>query len=69
MANPRAGQPAEPDDLVDLPHLVTAYYSIEPDPDDVAQGQPVGSRITTVLNAARARVPSAPPTKTAASSR
>lgn len=37
MAHPRAGQPAQPDDLVDLPHLVTAYYSIQPDPDDPAQ--------------------------------
>jgi phosphoglucomutase len=37
MAHPRAGQPAQPEDLVDLPHLVTAYYSIRPDPDDVAQ--------------------------------
>lgn len=37
VAKPRAGQPAQPEDLVDLPHLVTAYYSIEPDPDDVAQ--------------------------------
>lgn len=37
VANPRAGQPAQPEDLVDLPHLVTAYYSIEPDPDDLAQ--------------------------------
>jgi phosphoglucomutase len=37
MAHPRAGQPALPEDLVDLPHLITAYYSIEPDPDDVAQ--------------------------------
>lgn len=37
MANPRAGQPAQPEDLVDLPHLVTAYYTITPDPDDVAQ--------------------------------
>ncbi|MBV9723500.1 MAG: alpha-D-glucose phosphate-specific phosphoglucomutase, partial [Mycobacterium sp.] len=35
--NPRAGQPAQPEDLVDLPHLVTSYYTIEPDPDDVAQ--------------------------------
>jgi phosphoglucomutase len=35
--NPRAGQLAQPEDLVDLPHLVTLYYSIEPDPDDVAQ--------------------------------
>ncbi|MGO9224129.1 phosphoglucomutase (alpha-D-glucose-1,6-bisphosphate-dependent) [Mycobacterium sp.] len=37
VANPRAGQPAQPGDLVDLPHLVTAYYSVEPDPGDVAQ--------------------------------
>ncbi|HUB55981.1 MAG TPA: phosphoglucomutase (alpha-D-glucose-1,6-bisphosphate-dependent) [Mycobacterium sp.] len=37
VANPRAGQPAQPEDLVDLPHLVTSYYSIEPDADDVAQ--------------------------------
>ncbi|WP_293003135.1 phosphoglucomutase (alpha-D-glucose-1,6-bisphosphate-dependent) [Mycobacterium sp.] len=37
VANPRAGQPAQPEDLVDLPHLITAYYSVEPDPDDVAQ--------------------------------
>jgi phosphoglucomutase len=35
--NPRAGQLAQPEDLVDLPHLVTSYYSMEPDPDDVAQ--------------------------------
>jgi phosphoglucomutase len=37
VAHPRAGQPAQPEDLVDLPHLVTAYYTIEPDSDDVAQ--------------------------------
>ena len=37
VANPRAGQPAQPEDLVDLSHLLTAYYTIEPDPDDVAQ--------------------------------
>jgi len=36
-ANPRAGQPAQPEDLVDLSHLVTAYYTLEPDPDDVNQ--------------------------------
>src|SRR5271156_5446621 len=35
--NPRAGQLAQPEDLVDLPHLVTSYYSIEPDAGDVAQ--------------------------------
>jgi phosphoglucomutase len=33
----RAGQPAGPEDLVDVSHLVSAYYSLEPDPDDVAQ--------------------------------
>ena len=37
MAHPRAGQPALPEDLVDLSHLVTSYYSLQPDPDDVAQ--------------------------------
>ena len=37
VANPRAGQPAQPEDLIDIPHLVTSYYSIQPDPDDVAQ--------------------------------
>jgi phosphoglucomutase len=37
MADPRAGQPAEPQDLVDLPQLVTAYYTGVPDPEDVDQ--------------------------------
>ena len=32
MAHERAGQPAQPQDLVDLPHLVTAYYTLVPDP-------------------------------------
>ena len=36
-ANPRAGQPAEPEDLIDVAHLVTAYYTVVPDPDDIAQ--------------------------------
>jgi phosphoglucomutase len=35
--HPRAGQPAQPEDLVDLPHLVTSYYTTQPDPDDAAQ--------------------------------
>jgi phosphoglucomutase len=30
--HPRAGQPAEPADLVDVPHLVTAYFATHPDP-------------------------------------
>ena len=37
MTESRAGQLAEPRDLVDLPHLVTAYYSLKPDPENVDQ--------------------------------
>jgi phosphoglucomutase len=37
MTDPRAGQPAQPSDLIDVAALVTAYYTREPDPDDVAQ--------------------------------
>src|SRR3974377_1271739 len=37
MADPRAGQPAAPDDLVNVAKLVTAYYSVHPDPGDAAQ--------------------------------
>ncbi|MET1133191.1 MAG: phosphoglucomutase, partial [Aeromicrobium sp.] len=33
----RAGQPAAAGDLVDLAHLVTAYYTLRPDPDVVEQ--------------------------------
>ena len=33
----RAGQLAGPDDLVDVAHLVTAYYTGVPDPEDVDQ--------------------------------
>ncbi|MCW2593356.1 MAG: phosphoglucomutase, alpha-D-glucose phosphate-specific [Mycobacterium sp.] len=36
-ANPRAGQPAEPDDLIDVAQVVTAYYTLQPDPDNVDQ--------------------------------
>ncbi|AKS35185.1 phosphoglucomutase (alpha-D-glucose-1,6-bisphosphate-dependent) [Mycolicibacterium goodii] len=36
-ANPRAGQPAQPEDLIDVAHVVTAYYTRRPDPQDVAQ--------------------------------
>ena len=32
MADPRAGQPAGPEDLVDIAELVTAYYTQHPDP-------------------------------------
>lgn len=37
MADPRAGQPAQASDLVDVAHLVTAYYTLTPDPEDVDQ--------------------------------
>jgi phosphoglucomutase len=35
--HPRAGQPAQPDDLVDVPRLLTAYYAQRPDPAAPAQ--------------------------------
>jgi phosphoglucomutase len=35
--DPRAGQPAQPSDLTDIPALVAAYYSEVPNPDDPAQ--------------------------------
>jgi phosphoglucomutase len=37
MADDRAGQPAQPQDLVDVPHLVTAYYTTWPDLSDPGQ--------------------------------
>ncbi|GAA1823506.1 alpha-D-glucose phosphate-specific phosphoglucomutase [Planosporangium flavigriseum] len=35
--HPRAGQPARPEDLVDVPRLITAYYAEHPDPASPAQ--------------------------------
>ena len=37
MANPRAGQTAQPEDLIDVAEVVTAYYTVAPDPDSVDQ--------------------------------
>ncbi len=37
MAHDRAGRPARPSDLVDVPGLVTAYYTRVPDPAEPAQ--------------------------------
>ena len=37
MSSDRAGTPATDADLVDVAHLVTAYYTGEPDPSDAAQ--------------------------------
>src|SRR6476620_9386920 len=37
MNDPRAGSPAQPSDLVDVAHLVTAYYTGQPDPSDPDQ--------------------------------
>jgi len=36
-ANPRAGKLAQPEDLIDVAQVVTAYYTVEPDPDNVDQ--------------------------------
>src|ERR671911_807070 len=35
--HPRAGQPAQPGDLVDVPALLRAYDELRPDPSDAAQ--------------------------------
>jgi phosphoglucomutase len=43
MADPRAGQPAAPEDLVNVAKLVTAYYAVHPDPGDAAQGVSFGT--------------------------
>src|ERR1700753_692693 len=37
MVDPRAGQPPAAEDLVDVAKLVTAYYTVHPDPEDPAQ--------------------------------
>ena len=37
MTHDRAGQPAQDSDLVDVAKLITAYYSLQPDPDDIDQ--------------------------------
>ncbi|MCM3556199.1 phosphoglucomutase (alpha-D-glucose-1,6-bisphosphate-dependent) [Janibacter melonis] len=37
MTSDRAGQPAQLSDLVDVPHLVSSYYVLTPDPEDVDQ--------------------------------
>ncbi|TFV51821.1 phosphoglucomutase (alpha-D-glucose-1,6-bisphosphate-dependent) [Blastococcus sp. TF02A-35] len=37
MSEGRAGQPAQPSDLIDVASLVTAYYTREPDPADPGQ--------------------------------
>ncbi len=37
MAHERAGQPAQPSDLIDVAAVVTAYYEVQPDVDDPAQ--------------------------------
>jgi phosphoglucomutase len=37
MTSDRAGQPARPEDLVDVAKLVTAYFAVHPDPGEVAQ--------------------------------
>ena len=43
MSSSRAGQPAQPSDLVDIPHLVTAYYTGTPDPENVDEQDAFGT--------------------------
>lgn len=43
MNDPRAGQVAAPRDLVDVAHLVTAYYASAPDPSDPDQAVAFGT--------------------------
>src|SRR6202161_3751111 len=56
MADPRAGQPAAPSDLVDVAKLVTAYYAVHPDPGEPSQRVSFGtsghrgSAFTTTFN-------------------
>ena len=37
MAHPRAGQPARPEDLIDVDAVLSAYYDLVPDPSDPDQ--------------------------------
>ena len=48
-ANPRAGQPAQPEDLIDVAQVVTAYYTVSPDPDNVSPTGTVNIVVMTRL--------------------
>jgi phosphoglucomutase len=37
MAHPRAGLPAQPEDLIDVEAVISAYYDLKPDPSDPDQ--------------------------------
>src|SRR4249920_810365 len=37
MAHPRAGQPALPEDLIDVEAVISAYYDLVPDPSNPDQ--------------------------------
>jgi phosphoglucomutase len=37
MAHPRAGLPAQPEDLIDVEAVISAYYDLRPDPSDPDQ--------------------------------
>ena len=49
MADPRAGQPAAAEDLVDVAKLVTAYYAVHPDPGEAAQRVSFGTDRKSVV--------------------
>jgi len=56
MTSPRAGQPAAPEDLIDVSALVAAYYDLHPDPAIPEQRVSFGtsghrgSSLTTTFN-------------------
>src|SRR6201995_3862632 len=45
MTDPRAGQPAAAEALVDVAKLVTAYYTVHPDPGDPVQRWSLGTSV------------------------
>jgi phosphoglucomutase len=54
MSDPRAGTPAQPSDLVDVAHLVTSYYTGQPDsenPDQAVVFGTSGHRGSSLRNA------------------
>ena len=48
--SPKAGKPADPSILVNVPKLITAYYTVQPDPSDPAQRSPSEPPDTAALS-------------------
>lgn len=56
--HPRAGQPAQQDDLINIGQLVSEYYVLQPDPKNAAHAVQFG---TLVIGAARPAIASTKP--------